>query len=64
MPPLVQDLTLINPMRYLMIILIILRGGFLEGSSFYSLLDEFWPLAAIRLITLASAGWLFHHRMN
>jgi hypothetical protein len=28
MPPLVQDLTLINPMRYLMIILIILRGRF------------------------------------
>ncbi|OZB84156.1 MAG: antibiotic ABC transporter permease [Halothiobacillus sp. 13-55-253] len=61
MPPLVQDLTLINPMRYLMIIL---RGVFLEGSSFYSLLDEFWPLAAIGLITLASAGWLFRHRMN
>lgn len=61
MPPLVQDLTLINPMRYLMIIL---RGVFLEGSSFYSLLNEFWPLAAIGLITLASAGWLFHHRMN
>lgn len=61
MPPLVQDLTLINPMRYLMIIL---RGVFLEGSSFYSLLDEFWPLAAIGLLTLASAGWLFRHRMN
>jgi ABC-2 type transport system permease protein len=61
MPPLVQDLTLINQMRYLMIIL---RGVFLEGSSFYSLLDEFWPLAAIGLITSASAGWLFRHRMN
>ncbi|SPD71730.1 hypothetical protein PITCH_A1000005 [uncultured Desulfobacterium sp.] len=30
MPPLVQDLTLINPMRYFMIIL---RSVFLEGST-------------------------------
>lgn len=61
MPPIVQDLTLINPMRYLMIIL---RGVFLEGSSFDSLIDEFWPLAIIGLVTLAFAGWLFRHRMN
>lgn len=61
MPPLVQDLTLINPMRYLMIIL---RGVFLEGSSFHSLLDAFWPLAVIGLVTLAFASWLFRHRMN
>ena len=61
MPPIVQDLTLINPMRYFMIIL---RGIFLEGSSFQSLQHQFWPLALIGLITLAAAGWLFRHRMN
>jgi ABC-2 type transport system permease protein len=61
MPPLVQDLTLINPLRYLMVIL---RSVFLEGSSFDSLFDQFWPLALIGLSTLAFAGWLFRNRMN
>ncbi|HUM99989.1 MAG TPA: ABC transporter permease [Halothiobacillus sp.] len=61
MPPFVQDLTLINPMRYFMSIL---RGIFLEGSSFQSLQNQFWPLAIIGLVTLAAAGWLFRHRMN
>lgn len=61
MPPFVQDMTLINPMRYLMVIL---RGVFLEGSSFVSLINLFWPLAIIGLLTLAFAGWLFRHRMN
>lgn len=61
MPQFVQDMTLINPMRYLMIIL---RGVFLEGSSFDSLFNQFWPLALIGLVTLAFASWLFRHRMN
>ncbi len=61
MPGFVQDLTLINPMRYFMVIV---RGIFLEGSSFNSLINQFWPLAVIGLTTLAFAGWLFRHRMN
>jgi ABC-2 type transport system permease protein len=61
MPPFVQDLTLLNPMRYFMIIV---RGVFLEGSSFQSLQNQFWPLALIGFVTLALAAWLFRHRMN
>lgn len=61
MPPLVQDLTLINPLRYFMVIL---RSVFLEGSTFGDLVDAFWPLAIIGLTTLGVAGWLFRHRMN
>jgi ABC-2 type transport system permease protein len=60
MPPLVQDLTLINPLRYFMIIL---RGVFLEGAGFNELYDQFWPLAVIGLFSLLIAGWLFRHRM-
>jgi len=60
MPAVVQDLTLINPMRYFMIIL---RGVFLEGTPFALLVDQFWPMALIGLVTLALAGWLFRHRM-
>lgn len=60
MPPAVQTLTLIDPLRYFMVVL---RGVFLEGASFHSLIDQFWPMALIGLFTLALAGWLFRHRM-
>ncbi|MFA5172168.1 MAG: ABC transporter permease [Sulfuriferula sp.] len=60
MPSVVQDLTLLNPMRYF---LVVLRGVFLEGTPFNLLIPQFWPLALIGVITLAIAGWLFRHRL-
>ena len=60
MPSLVQNLTLLNPMRYF---LLVLRGVFLEGTPFHLLIPQFWPLAVIGVITLAIAGWLFRHRL-
>ncbi|MGP1678577.1 MAG: ABC transporter permease [Burkholderiales bacterium] len=60
MPPLVQDLTLLNPMRYF---LVILRGVFLEGTPFGLLLHEYLAMAAIGAVALAIAAWLFRHRM-
>lgn len=60
MPPLVQHLTLLNPMRYF---LVVLRGVFLEGTPFALLIPQFWPMAAIGVAALAAAGWLFRHRM-
>jgi ABC-2 type transport system permease protein len=60
MPPLVQNLTLLNPMRYF---LVVLRGVFLEGTPFALLIPQFWPMAAIGVAALAIAGWLFRHRM-
>ena len=61
MPESVQYLTLINPMRY---VLVILRGVFLEGDSYRLLFDQYWPMVIIAVVTLAMAGWLFRHRMN
>jgi len=61
MPYLVQLLTSINPLRYF---LVILRGVFLEGYSYAMLLDYYWPMALVGLITLTLAGWLFRHRLN
>jgi ABC-2 type transport system permease protein len=60
MPPIVQKLTLINPMRYFMVIV---RGVFLEGTPFHLLIDQFWPLALIAMVTLGIASWLFRRRM-
>jgi ABC-2 type transport system permease protein len=60
MPETVQYLTLINPMRYF---LVILRSVFLEGGSATLLWPEYWPMAIIGLFNLALAAWLFRHRM-
>ncbi len=60
MPPLVQDLTLINPLRYFMTIL---RGVFLEGTPLHLLIHQLWPMALIGATALSLAGWLFRHRM-
>ena len=61
MPDWVQDLTLINPMRYF---LVIVRGVFLEGASLSSLVSQYWPMAAIGVVSLAAAGWLFRKRVT
>jgi ABC-2 type transport system permease protein len=60
MPPLVQAVTLIDPLRYF---LVILRKVFLEGAGFDVLLNQLWPMALIGAATLALASWLFRHRM-
>jgi len=60
MPTLVQDLTLINPLRYF---LIILRGVFLEGLSSRQLFDQYWPMAILGILSLSAAGGLFRRRM-
>lgn len=59
MPPFLQKVTLVNPLRYF---LVILRSVFLEGAPFGLLFDQLWPLAIIGAVTLTSAGWLFRKR--
>lgn len=60
MPQAVQTITLIDPLRYF---LVVLRKVFLEGAGFALLLDQYWPMALIGLVSLALAGWLFRHRL-
>ena len=59
MPAWVQEITLVNPMRYF---LVIVRGVFLEGASLSSLASQYWPMALIGAASLAAAGWLFRSR--
>jgi ABC-2 type transport system permease protein len=60
MPPAVQLVTFLDPLRYF---LVILRKVFLEGAGFDILRQQLWPLALIDAVTLPLAGWLFRHRM-
>ena len=59
MPETVQWLTYLDPLRYF---LIVVRGVFLEGDSYRLLLDQYWPMGLIGLVSLVLAGWLFRHR--
>jgi ABC-2 type transport system permease protein len=61
MPGWVQALTLVNPMRYF---LVIVRGVFLEGSGLAALSSQLWPMAVIGLATLSVSGWLFRKRVT
>jgi drug efflux transport system permease protein len=61
MPPLIQDLTLINPMRYF---LVIVRGSFLEDLPPMLVLARLWPMALIAAATLTGAGWMFRRRLQ
>jgi ABC-2 type transport system permease protein len=60
MPESIQALTLINPLRYVMVIL---RGVFLRGSQFPDLFGQLWPLALIAVVTLALSQWLFRRKL-
>jgi ABC-2 type transport system permease protein len=60
MPHWVQQITLLNPLRYF---LVILHGVFLEGTPFHLLVAQFWPMAVIGVLNLLFAGYLFRHRL-
>ncbi|BCX87662.1 ABC-2 type transport system permease protein [Methylomarinovum tepidoasis] len=60
MPEVVQRITLLDPMRYF---LVIVRTTFLADPAFALLWPQFWPMAVIGVVTLALAAWLFRHRL-
>ena len=60
MTPFVQSLTVVNPIKY---ILVIIREVFLKGSSTQLLVHQLWPLAVIGTCCLILAGWLFRRRI-
>lgn len=61
MPPIIQDLTLVNPMRYF---LVIVRGTFLEGLPAELVYARLWPMALIAVVTLTGAAWMFRRRLG
>lgn len=56
----VQWITLINPLRY---VLVLIRGVFIENSPTYVLLMQVWPLALIGLACMALAVVMFRNRI-
>lgn len=56
MPKVVQDITLIDPLRY---DVQAVREAFLQGADVHQLLPELIPMAIIAVVTLMTASWLF-----
>ena len=61
MPKVLQDVTLVNPLRYA---IDIVQRVYLDGAGLRLLLPALWPLAAIAAVTLAAAAWMFRHRLT
>ncbi|MDD3620597.1 MAG: ABC transporter permease [Desulfobulbaceae bacterium] len=60
MPPFMQALTYLDPMRYF---LIIVRRVFLEGAGLSYFWGEIWPMTVIAVVTLGTAVRFFRHRL-
>jgi ABC-2 type transport system permease protein len=61
MPEMLQNATLINPLRYA---IDIAHRVYLEGAGLELLFPDLWPLAVIGVTTLAAASWMFRHRLT
>lgn len=61
MPAWLQPVTLINPLRYF---LVIVRGVFLKDIPPSEIVAQTVPLALIAVATLGAAAWLFRRRME
>lgn len=61
MPEVLQDLTLINPLRYA---IDIAHRVYLEGAGLDRLGSDLWPLALIGVVSLVGASWMFERRLG
>lgn len=61
MPEWLQPVTLVNPLRYF---LIVVKGVFLKDIPLSEVVHNTIPLALIALCTLSAAAWLFRSRLE
>ena len=61
MPDWLQTVTLVNPIRYF---IVIVKGIFLKDLPVSLVAENLWPMMIIGAVTLSSATWLFRHRME
>jgi pyoluteorin transport system permease protein len=61
MPLVLQDFTLINPLRY---VIDLVHRVYLQGAGLGELIPDLWPMAIIAAVTLAAAAWMFRNRLE
>ncbi|WP_302294660.1 ABC transporter permease [Pyramidobacter piscolens] len=60
MPPALQVLTCINPLRFA---IEAVRRIYLEGAGVGTIFHDFIPMLAVATLTLPAAAWLFRHKL-
>jgi len=61
MPQVLQDFTLINPLRYA---IDLVHRVYLQGAGIDLLVPDLWPMAIIAAVTLTGAAWMFSNRIE
>jgi ABC-2 type transport system permease protein len=61
MPTWVQTITLVNPLRYIMVIV---KGIFLKNIPAEVVFENIWPMASIAVVTLSLATLFFRRRLT
>ena len=61
MPNWLQQATLLNPLRYY---LVIAKGLFLKDMPAHIVFENIWPMAAIAICNLTGAAWFFRRRLE
>ncbi|MBS4164733.1 Inner membrane transport permease YbhR [Candidatus Protochlamydia amoebophila] len=61
MPSWLQTVTLLNPLRYF---LVIVKGVFLKNMPLNIVFQNLWPMFLMAIFTLACAKWLFKRRLT
>jgi ABC-2 type transport system permease protein len=61
MPTWLQPLATINPLTH---VLVIVRGVFLRDMPFWLVVERIWPIAAVAIVTILSAAWMFRRKVE
>jgi ABC-2 type transport system permease protein len=61
MPDWLQPVALANPLTH---ILVIVRGVFLREMPLFLVAQRIWPMAAIAVVTISAATWMFRHKVD
>ncbi|HEY0331644.1 MAG TPA: ABC transporter permease [Rhodopseudomonas sp.] len=61
MPDWLQPIAQINPLTH---ILVVIRGVFLRDMAFGLVAERLWPMAAIAVVTISAAAWMFRRKIQ
>jgi ABC-2 type transport system permease protein len=61
MPVWLRPIAQINPLTHFMIIV---RGVFLRDMPFWLVAERIWPMAAIAVVTMTAAAWMFRRQVH
>jgi ABC-2 type transport system permease protein len=61
MPGWLQPLAAINPLTHM---LVIIRGVFLRDMPFWLVAERIWPMAAMAVVTITAAAWMFRRKVE